>query len=69
MTKFPPIIDYSLPPFIGGERLTVVFELPIGYLNKSGDQIEYKLLNNANNKSAFDGQSTQVVNFEILQNN
>lgn len=69
MTKFPPIIDYSLPPFIGGERLTIVFELPIGYLNKSGDQIEYKLLNNANNKSAFDGQSTQVVNFEILQNN
>lgn len=69
MTKFPPIIDYSLPPFIGGERLTIIFQLPIGYLNKSGDQIEYKLLNNANNQSAFNGQSTQVVNFEILKNN
>ena len=69
MTKFPPIVNYSLPPFIGGEILTIKFELPIGYQKQTGDQIEYKLLNNTTNKSVLNNEdATAIVNF-IIQDN
>lgn len=60
MTKFPPIIDYSLKPFAGPAELAINFTLPIGYQQDSGDQIEYKILNNKNNQSILESDGTIV---------